>query len=601
MSFSKFSGQFVCTMAMLLAFVFAACSENLAGGTVEETGVYANLENITILGKTHMTKTLGGEGSYVGRIVVAGLEKGSVVSLYQLDPKSFAVSDSSITEVVDDEGVFAFQNVTLESPYVLISVVRPGSVSMYPYTVLADVRDSDGVNVDILTHLEALRGLYLVQSGTPFVQAKKQARADVLSAFGMSGVADDIRDTDALEYAAMISALTNVLPASAISIYAINMPSENSNMNKLFEAIAERGTFLNVDSALDEDFIDIVFRRTDGLREYFSVPAIAYQKLSDEWARDYQIRLRVVDFYAGMLAAAFGAGPCDQGNEGNVFEAPREGEDGVFVPAYNLVCRSGKWNLVHKEIEHSMGSMVDDRDGQVYKTTTIDINGVTQTWMAENLRYDGAEGASCGDDGCNYNFLDAMGLDSSYFIFTYAYESYEACVDSFRNVVQEPYGGTEVYCAKIMADPWVELDTTKVDVSDTARHQGVCPVGWRLSNPRDWKNLLSFVQAELGVDDKSSTLYLYDLAPFGNPAGIGLTARYSIMWLGHTSDYVPDPSSGLLSVYGTDLATAPGYADIYDDYGYVKWEDLVNSVYIGNKGMNFASGNSQNLVRCIKN
>ena len=601
MNYSKFSGQFVCTMAMLLAFVFAACSENLAGGTVEETGVYANLENITILGKTHMTKTLGGEGSNVGRIVVAGLEKGSVVSLYQLDPKSFAVSDSSITVVVDDEGVFAFQNVTLESPYVLISVVRPGSVSMYPYTVLADVRDSDGVNVDILTHLEALRGLYLVQSGTPFVQAKKQARADVLSAFGMSGVADDIRDTDALEYAAMISALTNVLPASAISIYAINMPSENSNMNKLFEAIAERGTFLNVDSALDEDFIDIVFRQTDGLREYFSVPAIAYQKLSDEWARDYQIRLRVVKFYAGMLAAAFGAGPCDQGHEGNVFEAPREGEDGVFVPTYNLVCRSGDWNLVHKEIEHSVGSMVDDRDGQVYKTTTIDINGVTQTWMAENLRYDGAEGASCGDDGCNYNFLDAMGLDSSYFIFDYAYESYEACVDFWRDNVPEPYGGTVAFCTDAMANPSVEVDMTKIDVSDTAKHQGVCPAGWRLPNPLDWKNLLSFVQTALGVDDNSSPLYLYDLAPFGNPSGIGLTARYSIMWLGHTPDFVPDPSSGLLSVYGADFATAPGYAEIYYNNGYAMLEGLVNNVHVGRWEMAFSSGYSQNSVRCIKN
>ena len=46
MNYSKFSGQFVCKMAMLLAFMFAACSEtdsgnNVAGGTVEETGVYA--------------------------------------------------------------------------------------------------------------------------------------------------------------------------------------------------------------------------------------------------------------------------------------------------------------------------------------------------------------------------------------------------------------------------------------------------------------------------------------------------------------------------------------------------------------------------------
>ena len=189
---------FCLMMAFALLMIYSGCSEDADspinvghGGTEEETSVYANLENITILGKTHMTTTLGGEGSNVGRIVVAGLEKGSVVSLYQLDFKSFAASDSSITEVVGDEGVFAFQNVTLESPYVLISVVRPGSVSIYPYTVLADVRDTVEVNIDVLTHLEALRGLYLVQSGMPFAQAKKQARADVLAAFGMSGVADD--------------------------------------------------------------------------------------------------------------------------------------------------------------------------------------------------------------------------------------------------------------------------------------------------------------------------------------------------------------------------------------------------------------------------
>jgi hypothetical protein len=46
MNYSKISGQFVCKMAMLLAFMFAACSETnsgngVAGGTVEETGVYA--------------------------------------------------------------------------------------------------------------------------------------------------------------------------------------------------------------------------------------------------------------------------------------------------------------------------------------------------------------------------------------------------------------------------------------------------------------------------------------------------------------------------------------------------------------------------------
>jgi hypothetical protein len=72
------------------------------------------------------------------------------------------------------------------------------------------------------------------------------------------------------------------------------------------------------------------------------------------------------------------------------------------------------------------------------------------------------------------------------------------------------------------------------------------------------------------------------------------------MWLGHTPDFVPDPSSGLLSVYGTDLATAPGYADVYYNNGYAVREDLVNIVRIGSWGMAFSYEKSQKLVRCIK-
>ena len=47
MNYSKISGQFVCKMAMLLAFVFAACSEDNSpmngahGGAAEEQGYYA--------------------------------------------------------------------------------------------------------------------------------------------------------------------------------------------------------------------------------------------------------------------------------------------------------------------------------------------------------------------------------------------------------------------------------------------------------------------------------------------------------------------------------------------------------------------------------
>jgi uncharacterized protein (TIGR02145 family) len=602
MNYFEMSRKFVCCVAMPLALMFAACSSDdgpTAGGSAEETGVYAHLENVSIHGKARMAKALGGDGASEGRIVVTGLEKGSVVSLYQLDPETFALSDSSITEVIGDEGAFAFQNVTLECPYVMIYATRPGSESAYPYSVLADVRDADEISIDILTHLEALRALYLLQSGTSFDLAKKQARAEALTAFGMYGIADDIRVADTLEYTAMISSLMGVLPTSIYSIYSISLPWpwENSNMNKLFTAVAERGAFLNIDSELDESFVDIVSQQVDKLRMYFSVPATAYQKLGDDWARDYQVRLRMVEFYAGMLAAAFDAGRCDQEHEGIVFDIPRWAED--HMAAYDLVCRSGNWNLVHKELDHSMGTMTDSRDGRVYKTVTIDIDGVSRTWMAEDLHYDGAEDALCSEDGCSYNLLVAAGLDSSDFIINYEYESYEACVDYWHEGNTEPYGGTEAYCEKSMSDPWVQLDRTKVDVSDTAKYQGVCPDGWRLPNPRDWESLLSVVQTELDMDGSPSALYLYDIPPFGNPVGMGLTSGYSIMWLGHSPDFIPSPSQGLLTIVGATFVTAPGTAEVGDNYD--NWIDVVYQVYIGGRGLEFSDGNSQNPVRCVKN
>ena len=53
MNYLKIDRQVVCKMAMLLVFMFAACSEDgksiADGGTAEETGIYA-LKNITVAG-----------------------------------------------------------------------------------------------------------------------------------------------------------------------------------------------------------------------------------------------------------------------------------------------------------------------------------------------------------------------------------------------------------------------------------------------------------------------------------------------------------------------------------------------------------------------
>jgi hypothetical protein len=101
------------------------------------------------------------------------------------------------------------------------------------------------------------------------------------------------------------------------------------------------------------------------------------------------------------------------------------------------------------------------------------------------------------------------------------------------------------------------------------------------------------------MDGSPSALYLYDIPPFGNPVGMGLTSGYSIMWLGHSPDFIPSPSQGLLTIVGATFVTAPGTAEVGDNYD--NWIDVVYQVYIGGRGLEFSDGNSQNPVRCVKN
>lgn len=97
-------------------------------------------------------------------------------------------------------------------------------------------------------------------------------------------------------------------------------------------------------------------------------------------------------------------------------------------------------------------SMIDVRDGQVYKTVRIGA----QTWMAQNLNYLGPDTAQIGvwydnsaDSGTKfgrlYNWAEAMGLDKS-------------------------------------------LNATSWRGSDE-KHAGICPVGWHVPSDNEWTML----------------------------------------------------------------------------------------------------------------
>lgn len=146
-------------------------------------------------------------------------------------------------------------------------------------------------------------------------------------------------------------------------------------------------------------------------------------------------------------------------------------EGDTLRSAYEYVCKwdssygSGKHSWLYPIENTVKGTLVDSRDGKVYKTVAIG----EQVWMAENLNFAGADSSFC------YN-------DSS-----------ENC---------EKYGRLYVWYEAVnqgSADYEQFFEDIYNEKTD-ARIQGICPDGWHLPRLEEWL-LLNRYSLELGNDN----------------------------------------------------------------------------------------------------
>ena len=107
MNYSKISGRFVCKMAALLAFVFAACSEEVSpvngahGGAAEEQGYYALAGRVgDVYPKVMRLQGLdlssqNGEGR-------SDVNQGTVVVVSELDSLTLEKTGRSFVDTIDN-------------------------------------------------------------------------------------------------------------------------------------------------------------------------------------------------------------------------------------------------------------------------------------------------------------------------------------------------------------------------------------------------------------------------------------------------------------------------------------------------------------------
>ena len=498
MNYLKFSRTFVCKMAMLLAFVFAACSENndVAGGTVEETGVTATVQ---VVGHAMRVSYKQSSDS---TLISSNLWDGYMVRMTELDSVTLDTTENIYySSYTDSSGMFAFDSVLLSSPYVLLELSPLRGVNwwepeedfdwMYyysgksiPYRTVVNLREVQDVAINVMSSLEAYRLLYLVKQGMSFDAAKQQADRDVMDAFGFY-------DTP-FRYGGYVYFSSS---ADMDAVYFVSVFTESSGKcinQQSVEVFAMNGSFVDA-----PDSVKQACKESMG-------PSLFYEQYLKDEERT---------MYGNFLSSLYGLGKCTEEKEGDSLEIEFLGPELIL----KVKCMSGDWNAsayrtMDGEISREEGVMTDVRDGKTYKTVTYSFNGITQTWMMENLAYstetvkpvlDSAsvnelkasresriqgefrvQGAS-GEDSLNWRSMIRNGywyctFDSSYWDSYVEYKWYEAMGLDSASV---PMDSGDVDFAKVVAI---------VDSIENVKgyYQGLCPDGWRLPKADDWVQLL---------------------------------------------------------------------------------------------------------------
>jgi uncharacterized protein (TIGR02145 family) len=182
----------------LASIVITACSEihtkdNVAGGSSDDAGIVAISDK--------MIAGVSQKGPFVS---------GSTVTVQELDGATLKQTGKSFKGTIkSDKGDFVINNVSLASQYAIVEVtgyyrrevgggliLSEKSSGMITLRALTDLSDRNTVNVNLLTHLEYNRVMYLVDSGLSLHDAKNQAEAEIFKAFGIQGDFVNAEDLD---------------------------------------------------------------------------------------------------------------------------------------------------------------------------------------------------------------------------------------------------------------------------------------------------------------------------------------------------------------------------------------------------------------------
>lgn len=464
---------------------------------------------------------------------------GSSVILYELDGTTFAKTGrTSKGKVINDRGEFNIPDATYPIQYALLEVsgyyrnevTGTKSGEKISLNALVDLSKRKKANINLLTHLEYKRVLYLVNSGMDFSSAKKQAEAEVLKAFNIT---DKFGLADSLSIFGYEDGNTALLALSVL-LQSDHTEAELSKLLADFEADFEKDGEWNDEVARAKIADWSRIKNLDSIQANISawrIGAVSDTKkyvksfwytvyglgacnedrigevvaTTNEHSATYGTQMRFICNKDGRWHGAKDIEKDTYGEKcteiGRIISGKVEESNKYYCSAKGWVSLFGwSWEVpreMHLNPEISYGTLTDSRDEKVYKTVTIG----KLTWMAENLNYsDSVTTPSLkGRSWCYDNVAANCNVTGR--LYTWA-----AAIDSVKlaNDKENPQTcGDGHVCYPTMCGK-------EMGCYQPLMLQGVCPDGWHLPRRDEWDMLMKEAGGTNGLDLISQTGWYCD-------------------------------------------------------------------------------------------
>lgn len=466
--------------SLLVALTFLGCSDDnkTAGGSTEDSGIIA-INNRQVAGVAQK-----------GPLVT-----GSTIRLFELDGETYAQTGKGFTgKISSDDGEFSIASVTLGSQYAVLEasgyyrneVTGKKSVGTITLNAITDLNDRKAVNVNLLTHLEYDRALYLMGKGMKVSEAKKQAEGEIFNAFGIQG---DFANSEDLNIFRMSEG------DAALLAFSVLMQSDR-NEAELTELLTKFSIDIGKDGEWNDEVTKARIANWAYDVDYYDGFSLIRSNING-WGMDAAIGFE--KYVRNFWYVVYGLGPCGAKNKGEVAAVTNELVK-IYGTEIRYICKDSVWveatDFEKDTYSWKAGEDGELRDGEVIQKNMYKFDESLGTWLVA----DQADVAL--DRACVINRKDEIGKKTYSF---YKCEDgswrqlvikeildIEKCTDAdegkILSVRDAEAGSSRFYCSAL---GWLDVYQWRWDVPKDVYFNPEFSYG-AMTDPRDGKEYKTF-------------------------------------------------------------------------------------------------------------